>query len=163
MKKDKKHTAIKVDNTVHLIPWKPGQSGNPSGRPKLVRELVEFARAECEASLILIQSVRDDLTQEMDLRIECAKELLNRGIGKPGAMEMEPPDTGKSPEERVAWLKLHPEAVAEMQRILSQVLTQPLSDTAPQLSGPNTHSSLDAEPSDEWPAPHSDTPRLRDV
>ena len=74
MKPPKKSTAFKVDNTVHLIPWKPGQSGNPSGRPRLVRELVDMARSESEASLRLIRSVRDDLAQEMDLRIECANK-----------------------------------------------------------------------------------------
>lgn len=64
-----------------LRPWKPGQSGNPSGRPKVAAEVRALARqygAEALAKLVaLMRHAPDERVQ-----LAAARELLNRGYGK---------------------------------------------------------------------------------
>src|SRR5262245_10988869 len=63
--------------------FKPGQSGNPGGRPKAVREVMELARA---ASPDAIQTLRD-ICANPDAppaaRVSAATALLDRGWGRP--------------------------------------------------------------------------------
>ena len=60
--------------------WKPGQSGNPSGRPKEVGEIRELARQHTAASIkVLAQGLKDENGRT---RIAAAEVLLDRGWGK---------------------------------------------------------------------------------
>ncbi len=62
--------------------WKPGQSGNPSGRPASERVLAEFCRsASLETSQILLDIARDKRAQGI-ARVQAIKELQERGYGK---------------------------------------------------------------------------------
>lgn len=55
-----------------------GKSGNPSGRPKAVRELMERAREHTQAALdALVLALKDPKT-----RVPAAVALLDRGYGK---------------------------------------------------------------------------------
>lgn len=67
--------------------FKPGQSGNPGGRPKKQKEVQEAA---LDASVIAIQALRTALDAEMAKEnpnpatlTMIARELLDRGVGKP--------------------------------------------------------------------------------
>ena len=66
----------------HLRSWAPGQSGNPSGRPKLNRDLQALARELTEEAVsilgILMRSAEDERT-----RAFCACAILDRGHGRP--------------------------------------------------------------------------------
>lgn len=63
------------------IGWKPGQSGNPGGRPK---GIAAKAREHTDAALqVLVDGLSDEDTR---VQIAAAKELLDRGYGKPIAM-----------------------------------------------------------------------------
>ena len=72
------------DGTVrNLRPWKPGQSGNPGGRPKGVAKTV---REVCGGTPLLLAQVLleialDPKARDRD-RIAAARELLDRGWGK---------------------------------------------------------------------------------
>lgn len=71
-------------NTQGLIPWKPGQSGNPSGRPRGIARVVrDTLGSEGPARLVrvLLAIVEDDRAKDRD-RIAAARELLDRGYGK---------------------------------------------------------------------------------
>lgn len=61
--------------------FKPGQSGNPSGRPKVVGEIKALAREKAPAAFKKIV----DLLQSDDERVVfvAAQEILNRAYGKP--------------------------------------------------------------------------------
>lgn len=73
----------KADPAENLQPWKPGQSGNPGGRPKgLARRVRELVGGDGET---IAQFMLDTLTSpecEMRDRMEAAKWLADRGWGK---------------------------------------------------------------------------------
>lgn len=66
----------------NLKPWKKGQSGNPSGRPKEVEYVKKIAREGSERAIRrLLELVEDD-----DPRVAtvAAKEVLTWAFGSPG-------------------------------------------------------------------------------
>lgn len=69
-------------NRSGLRPWKKGQSGNPAGRPKMLKLVQEEARqytADCLATLVRI--MQKGRSERMRLAAACA--LLDRAWGKP--------------------------------------------------------------------------------
>jgi hypothetical protein len=83
------------------MPFVPGQSGNPGGRPKEDSEVKALARtAGPEAVQKLVELMRGD---DRRTALAAAQALLDRGFGKPSqAVEMSGPD---GEPLVVSWLK----------------------------------------------------------
>jgi hypothetical protein len=102
-----------------LPPWKPGQSGNPSGRPAGLREVQKLAREKSLTALRALIGIVEDIderglpNQDGRVVVVAAQTILTWGYGKPAdynPSDDKPPvviDTsGLSAEERVVMLKL---------------------------------------------------------
>ena len=59
------------------IPFKPGQSGNPGGRPK---GIAAKAREHTDRAIEVLASGLED--EDPRVRIAAAKEIIDRGYGK---------------------------------------------------------------------------------
>ena len=69
--------------------WKPGQSGNPKGRPREVAHVRDLARSHTEAAINALVSIIQSADQSSTARIKAAEVLLNRAWGAPGQFEQE--------------------------------------------------------------------------
>jgi hypothetical protein len=75
------------DRTRGLIPWQPGQSGNPTGRPKGIAALAKEQSGKCVEVLTKALASRDER-----VAIAAANSLLDRAYGKPIAMSADVTD-----------------------------------------------------------------------
>ena len=66
------------------MPFKPGKSGNPSGRPKSLVTLQELAKTQTVGSLNTLVAIRDNDRAPESARVSAAVALLDRAWGKPG-------------------------------------------------------------------------------
>jgi hypothetical protein len=105
-------------------PFNPGQSGNPSGRPKMPEGLQARIRDLCDGAVDQLAALlRSD---DERLRLEAIKVLLDRGYGKP----ITPSDVtvrGDDPGQ------VHLRALVEIARARSakqQALTASLADNS---------------------------------
>lgn len=64
-------------------PFRPGQSGNPGGRPKMSDDVREMLKAATPKAVKLLVSVMDDDGQKAALRMDAAKTIIERVYGKP--------------------------------------------------------------------------------
>lgn len=91
---DKTKTEVKTANSAGAHLFKPGQSGNVSGRPKINKRIRELAREHTEeameAIIAALQATRtvgrgENAVEVVDhyVRLNAANAILDRGWGKP--------------------------------------------------------------------------------
>lgn len=62
--------------------WQKGQSGNPGGRPKGLKEVEEAARQRTELAIKTLEEVAKNKRASPGARVAAACALLDRGWGK---------------------------------------------------------------------------------
>lgn len=62
--------------------FKPGQSGNPGGRPKEVAEVRELAKQHTEKAINTLERIMNDQRAPPSAQVAAAESLLNRGWGR---------------------------------------------------------------------------------
>lgn len=123
-------SAAKGTRPSGLRPWRPGQSGNPGGRPKIVAEVVSLARQYApEAIAKLVNLMRS--APKAETRLAAALALLDRGFGRAPAHDSPlvavniggpPPPGGATltPEEAYAAL-LRTTSLADTEAIIGRM------------------------------------------
>jgi len=71
-----------------LAPWKPGQSGNPNGRPKIHPDLKVLAKDLCPEVIHTWAEIMRNGQRDSD-RIRAAENLWAIAYGRPGPAEPE--------------------------------------------------------------------------
>ncbi|MCX8567046.1 MAG: hypothetical protein ON057_001773 [Glomeribacter sp. 1016415] len=65
------------------MPFKKGKSGNPGGRPKEITHVRELARQHTTSAVATLVQIMHDPQEKAQARVSAAKELLDRGFGRP--------------------------------------------------------------------------------
>jgi hypothetical protein len=63
--------------------WKPGESGNPGGRPKGYGDIRDLARNHTDRAIQVLATIMDDEKAPKNARAAAAQALLDRGWGRP--------------------------------------------------------------------------------
>lgn len=62
--------------------WKKGQSGNPGGRPAVVKKVRALAQQHSEEGIEALVAIGRDRNEKGAVRVAAWKEVLDRGLGK---------------------------------------------------------------------------------
>ena len=65
------------------MPFKKGQSGNPGGRPKILADVREAARAHSVTAINALVEIIENKKAPPAARVAAANSILDRGFGKP--------------------------------------------------------------------------------
>ena len=116
-------TARELHPAMNPHRWKPGQSGNPSGRSKMYGEAMRICREaspEAAHKMVALMSSDDHRVAYM-----AASAVLERAWGKP--KEFDPNSQSKPPLDLS---RLDPEALATLRRLLQLALDVDQSQTS---------------------------------
>lgn len=72
-----------LTNQRHAGMFKPGQSGNPTGRPKSDIIIKELAKEHSEIALNTLVEIATNKKSKESARVQAAVAILDRGWGKP--------------------------------------------------------------------------------
>jgi hypothetical protein len=77
--------------------FRPGQSGNPGGRPKAIRLALRKAAKHSPRAILVLVEIMNDAKQDPFARLAAAKLILDRGLGKLKEVEL-PPEAAEERE-----------------------------------------------------------------
>lgn len=97
-----------------MAKFRPGQSGNPGGRPKCAH-VSELARAQTDACIETLVKIRDNGRAPAAARIAAVKELLDRGYGKARHDVTLASDSERATELVVRWVDVAEEKASRLE------------------------------------------------
>lgn len=62
--------------------FKPGQSGNPHGRPRTEKRIIELARENSERAIEVLTEIMNNEDEKGSSRIAAANSILDRAFGR---------------------------------------------------------------------------------
>ena len=83
MARVKAENSKKTVKKTHGTPFKPGNSGNPGGRPKIPEEVKTMARAASPKAMRALIAILDDENSRPPDIIRAAEAIINRAYGTP--------------------------------------------------------------------------------
>lgn len=82
----------------------PGQSGNPGGRPRVLEQVREVARAQTAKMIGVLVGIANDPQAPPAARVSAANAVLDRAWGKP-SQTLEAVENGSAPSEMIVrWM-----------------------------------------------------------
>lgn len=104
------------------MPFEPGQSGNPSGRPKSKmadgRSLSDVAKEHTEAAIKALVAIVRNKRASASARVQAATALLDRGWGRPHqTVSAGIDEKSNSPLEQVRRGIAYAEKMRELERL----------------------------------------------
>jgi len=67
----------------HSGMFKPGQSGNPTGRPKADKTIRDLAREHTKEAIVTLAEIAKNPKASDSARVQACNAILDRGWGKP--------------------------------------------------------------------------------
>lgn len=71
-----------MTKTAPKTAWRPGTSGNPGGRPKVVGHVRDLARTHTEEAIKALADIMRDPSEKGAARVRAAEALLDRAWGR---------------------------------------------------------------------------------
>jgi Family of unknown function (DUF5681) len=122
-------------------PFQKGQSGNPGGRPKIVGEVKELARAHTAEAIQTLVSIMTNPKSTPAARVSAANALLDRGgYGKPPQHI-----TGESGPSYVVRLPEPAKSVQEWEASVQVVVAPPPNLPAPHQAFPKPDDRIEGQ------------------
>lgn len=125
----------------HARAWKPGQSGNPSGRPRHIPLLRAYLRAHTADAVSALVSIIADKDAPPTARIVAACAVLDRGWGKPVSANEVENEMGNSDAENVQVMSDHLAAVGITQQQIETLAQMKLDAIDAENATPPKHES----------------------
>ncbi len=93
----------------HSGMFKPGQSGNPTGRPKMEKTIRDLARAHTKEAILTLAEIAKNPKSSDSARVQACNAILDRGWGKP-AVYMETKNVSMTIDDILTQVTVEPKA-----------------------------------------------------
>lgn len=115
--------------------FEKGVSGNPSGKPKIPDDIKQMLKSAAPSALTLLIETCADTNVRRDLRIDCAKTILDRAYGKPAQAVSVDASVGATVTATAMTADEMLEAIREAAKAMGEIKNADGSDSSPSESG----------------------------
>lgn len=126
--------------------WKPGESGNPTGRPKDLKIIKDLAKSHSKEAIMTLIAIMNDTSQKAVSRIAAANSVLDRGYGKV-SQEVVIKGTGNNGQIQMEHMArvLETDELQEYRKMLLKANTAIIEGTVSAVLGDDDETVIEAE------------------